>query len=98
MCRKKQTQSALFLLFFPPLGGMAIQAKKLFALLKDNGFEVIPVKTNASFPDSLNWVTKVKGIRTLFTLFLFLIHLHKILPKVDMVYFLTGYIMLGLLA
>ena len=50
--------------FPPPYGGMAIQARKLIALLEQAGFEVNGVRTNSRFPDALNWATRVPGLRT----------------------------------
>ena len=77
--------------FPPPYGGMAIQAQKLVSLLREDGFKVIAVKTNADLPKSLHFISKVKGLRTIVSLFAFLKNLHKTLPQVEVVYFLTGF-------
>ena len=77
--------------FPPPFGGMAIQAQKLVSLLGENGFKVIAVKTNADLPNNLHFLSKVKGLRTIVSLLAFLKNLNKILPQVEVVYFLTGF-------
>jgi glycosyltransferase involved in cell wall biosynthesis len=77
---------------FPsPYGGMAIQAQKLFTLLRNDGFKVIAIKTNADFPKGLLPLSEIKGLRTLIRLLLFLKNLHQALPHVETVYFLTGF-------
>jgi len=75
----------------PPYGGMAIQAEKIATLLRESGFQVITVKTNTDIPKNYNFLSKIKGLRTLVNLFFFLKHLHKTLPHVQAVYFLTGF-------
>jgi len=77
--------------FPPPYGGMAIQAQKLVSLLRESSFKVIVIKTNADLPNSINLLSKIKGLRTILRLFIFLINLHKALPQVEVVYFLTGF-------
>ncbi len=77
--------------FPPPYGGMAIQAEKMVSLLKESGMKAIAIKTNADLPNSLKFVSKVKGLRTVIGLFSFLNNLRKILPQVEIVYFLTGF-------
>lgn len=77
---------------FPiPYGGMAIQAQKLVSLLGENRFKVIAVKTNADLPNSLHFLSKIKGVRTILRLFIFLKNIQKTLPQVEVVYFLTGF-------
>jgi glycosyltransferase involved in cell wall biosynthesis len=71
---------------------MAIQARKLIALLEEADFEVNGVRTNSHFPDSLTWVTRVPGLRTLVNHVLFMRTLHKALKKSDVVYFLSGFV------
>jgi Glycosyltransferase len=78
--------------FPPPYGGMAIQAQKLAFLLREIGFDVVTVRTNADLPAALNFISKIKGIRTILSIFIFLRNLHKTLPRVDVVYFLTGFL------
>lgn len=77
--------------FPPPYGGMAIQATKLVSLLEGSGIRVLTVKTNADLPQSLFFISKVKGLRTAIRLFCFLSDLRKMLPQVEIVYFLTGF-------
>lgn len=77
--------------FPPPYGGMAIQAQKLVSLLAGEGFEVTAVKTNAEMPRSLHFISEVKGLRTIVGLLAFLRNLNKALPKIEVVYFLTGF-------
>lgn len=75
----------------PPYGGMAIQAQKLVFLLRETGFEVVTVSTNADLPAALNFISKIKGIRTILSIFIFLKNLHKAFPQADVIYFLTGF-------
>jgi len=70
---------------------MAIQAQKMVSLLEKAGIKVIAVKTNADLPGGLHFISKVKGLRTIVGLFLFLNNLHKILSEVELVYFLSGF-------
>ena len=75
----------------PPYGGMAIQASKLASLLRDSGFDVITVKTNAQIPTAFHFVEKVKGVRTIFRTLVFLYELNKSLHKSDVVYLMSGF-------
>jgi glycosyltransferase involved in cell wall biosynthesis len=77
--------------FPPPYGGMAIQAEKTVSLLRESGFQVITVKTNAKIPNTFDFLSKIKGLRTLLNIFFFLSNLHNTLPHVQTVYFLTGF-------
>jgi len=70
---------------------MAIQAEKLVSLLREYGFKVITAKTNADLPKCLHFISKVKGLRTIVSVSTFLKDLNKILPQVDVFYFLTGF-------
>lgn len=70
---------------------MAIQARKISLLLRESGFHVFEVETNPEPPKGFRVIAKMKGVRTLLKLFSFLYHLHKVLPHVDVVYFLTGF-------
>ena len=63
----------------------------MVSLLKGSGMSVVAVKTNADLPDSVRFVSEVKGLRTIVRLFCFLNSLHKILPQVEIVYFLTAF-------
>lgn len=77
--------------FPPPMGGMAIQAVKLAALLEGAGYRVLCVRTNTDFPAALAFVQKIPGLRTLVNSLLFLLHLHGAARQADVVYFLTGF-------
>ena len=77
--------------FPPPFGGMAVQAQKMVSLLEESGMKVIVVKTNADFPNGLLLLEKIRGLRTVIRLFLFLKNLHQALHHVETVYFLTGF-------
>lgn len=70
---------------------MAIQAQKIAFLLEESGFEVVSVKTNADVPDNVRFLLKIKVLRTFLRNFFFLYNLHKELPQVEVVYFLTGF-------
>ncbi len=70
---------------------MAIQAKKLIALLEEAGFEVNGVRTNSRFPAALSWAARVPGLRTLVNHLLFMGALHRALKQADVVYFLSGF-------
>ncbi|MCD6292740.1 MAG: glycosyltransferase family 4 protein, partial [Deltaproteobacteria bacterium] len=63
----------------------------MVVILREAGLVVDTLKTNQDFPAALQWIAKIKGVRTVVSISLFLIHLHKILKKVDQVYFLTGF-------
>jgi glycosyltransferase involved in cell wall biosynthesis len=77
--------------FPPPYGGMAIQARKISFLLRESGFDVFEVETSPELPKGFGFIANIRGFRTLLKLFSFLYHLHKILPHVEAVYFLTGF-------
>lgn len=77
--------------FPPPMGGMAIQAVKLAALLEGAGYRVLTVRTNADFPAPLAFIRNIPGLRTLVNSLLFLVHLHGAARQTDVVYFLTGF-------
>jgi glycosyltransferase involved in cell wall biosynthesis len=75
----------------PPDGGMAIQAEKLVSNIRAEGWRVIPVRTNPDLPKSLKIFSDIKGLRTIARVFIFLRNLNRVLPQVDVVYFLTGF-------
>jgi glycosyltransferase involved in cell wall biosynthesis len=75
----------------PPLGGMAIQAGKLRRCLEEEGVTVIPVRTNVTWPKSIEWIGKIPFVRTIANSLLFLTHLGKALRHCDVVYFLSGF-------
>ena len=77
--------------FPPPYGGMAVQARKISSLLRESGFNVFEVETNPELPKGSSFIANIKGFRTLLRLFSFLYHLHRVLPHVELVYFLTGF-------
>jgi glycosyltransferase involved in cell wall biosynthesis len=89
--KKREKSICLISPFPPPYGGMAIQARKISSLLRESGFNVFEVKTNPELPKGPSVIAKIKGFRTLLRLFSFLYHLHKVLPHVEVVYFLTGF-------
>ncbi|WP_175530290.1 glycosyltransferase family 4 protein [Desulfobacula phenolica] len=75
----------------PPLGGMAIQAQKMGRLLKESGYDVVAVKTNADIPPPLAFLSRFKGIRTIATVLFFLKNLNSALNRTSVVYFFTGF-------
>jgi glycosyltransferase involved in cell wall biosynthesis len=77
--------------FPPPYGGMAVQARRMSSLLRESGFDVFEVETNPELPERSSFIANAKGFRTIIRLFSFLYHLHKVLPHVEVVYFLTGF-------
>ena len=70
---------------------MAIQAQKLVSLLGGEGFKVTAVKTNADLPKNFDFISEVKGLRTIVSVLAFLKNLNKALPQIEVVYFLTGF-------
>lgn len=77
--------------FPPPYGGMAIQAKKLFKLLRESGFDVVAVRTNPEMPHFLKVLDRIAGVRTVARSMAFLINLQRALRSANVVYFLTGF-------
>ncbi len=71
----------------PPAGGMAIQAQKLVARLRQEGLAVRVFATNPDFPRPFAWLMHVKGGRTFFRFFLYLYQLRR-LRSVDVVHIL----------
>jgi glycosyltransferase involved in cell wall biosynthesis len=61
--------------FPPPYGGMALQAEKLYKKLAASGIKSFCVKANVSFPRLLNFLEKIKGVRTIVRSMFFLTNL-----------------------
>ena len=59
----------------PPSGGMANQTKQLAGLLQQEGIAVTLIQVNV--PYSPAWVGKMKGVRAIFRLVPYLVHLWK---------------------
>ncbi|MDO3379737.1 glycosyltransferase family 4 protein [Geoalkalibacter halelectricus] len=76
--------------FPPPFGGMAIQAEKVADLLREQGCDVVEVRTNASNGHD-HVFSRVPGVRSIINLVRFLRDLDGALRKTDVVYFLTGF-------
>ena len=76
--------------FPPPFGGMAIQAEKLAALLREQGGQVFAVRTN-SIPGRGGALLRLPGVRSLCNLARFLRELDRALQRSEVVYFLTGF-------
>ena len=66
----------------PPFGGMANQMKQLAQLLRDEGIVVELIQVNS--PYRPQWVGDMKGIRAIFRLFPYLIHLWQSANKVQL--------------
>src|SRR5215471_7417799 len=47
----------------PPYGGMALQARKLEQLLRQDGHPVVFLPSNLPFPDRLRFLDTLRGIR-----------------------------------
>lgn len=77
--------------FPPPYGGMAIQAEMLVSLLRKSGVNVIPVQTNCDFRKTVRFLSKFPFVKTFVNLAVFMSNLHRVLQKVNGVYFLTGF-------
>ena len=77
--------------FPPPYGGMAVQAKKLAALLRESGCVVQEIKTNSNIPPRLLISSRIPVFRSLANIGFFLLNLHKALRKTNVVYLLTGF-------
>jgi glycosyltransferase involved in cell wall biosynthesis len=66
----------------PPFGGMANQMRQLAQLLRDEGVVVELIQVNS--PYRPQWVGRIKGIRAIFRLFPYLIHLWQNANKVQL--------------
>ena len=86
---KKSKSICIVSPFPPPYGGMAIQAEKMMSLLRNDGFRVLPVRTNPSLQPG--FISNMKGLRTFIGVLRFLGNLKMALNQTDIVYFLTGF-------
>jgi glycosyltransferase involved in cell wall biosynthesis len=66
----------------PPFGGMANQMRQLEQLLRDEGVVVELIQVNS--PYRPQWAGRIKGIRAVFRLFPYLIHLWQSANKVQL--------------
>ena len=66
----------------PPFGGMANQMRQLAQLLRNENIIVELIQVNR--PYHPQWVGKIKGIRAVFRLFPYLIHLWKSADKIQL--------------
>jgi len=72
----------------PPAGGMANQAQLLFDYLIEDGKEVYFIRTNESYRPA--WIAKVKIIRSLFRLNLYLYSIWQMAGKVKLFHVLSN--------
>lgn len=66
----------------PPSGGMANQTLQLAALLGADGHQVETIQVNAAYRP--NWVANIKGLRALFRMLPYLLHLWQAAGRVDL--------------
>lgn len=76
----------------PPYGGMAIQAEKLAFNLEQSGIKILKVRTNPIVSGKSEYVSRIRGLRTIINLLYFLNNLDKALRKSEVVYFMTGFL------
>ncbi|SDM84554.1 Glycosyltransferase involved in cell wall bisynthesis [Geoalkalibacter ferrihydriticus] len=69
---------------------MAIQAEKLAALLREQGSEVVEVRTNGASGQG-GAMARIPGVRSIINLARFLRDLDSALRRTDVVYFLSGF-------
>ena len=72
----------------PPSGGMANQTRQLGALLKQEGVSVELVQVNA--PYRPRWVGNIKGLRAIFRLPPYLLHLWRIAGRSDLFHIMAN--------
>jgi glycosyltransferase involved in cell wall biosynthesis len=65
---------------------MALQAKLLERLLKEDGIAVVPFPSNPSFPAMLRWAERIPALRTCVRFFVFLFRLWRQEQRVDTVH------------
>ena len=73
----------------PPYGGMSIQAQKLAARLRSEGFDVTLLAANPIFPDWLRFSERVPGLRTVARTLLYLRSLPSSMAAADVVHHMT---------
>jgi hypothetical protein len=66
----------------PPSGGMANQTRQLARLLAEAGMAVEVVQVNA--PYRPGWIERVRGLRAMFRLLPYLVHLWRCAGRVDL--------------
>ncbi len=72
----------------PPFGGMANQTQQLEKLLRTEGMTVELIQVNAPYRPS--WVGNIKGLRALFRLLPYLIHLWQAANKVQLFHIMAN--------
>lgn len=72
----------------PPAGGMANQTRQLGELLRGEGAEVEVVQVNAPYRPA--WAEKLKGVRALFRLVPYLLHLWRAAGKADLLHVMAN--------
>lgn len=72
----------------PPAGGMANQTRQLGELLRGEGTEVEVVQVNAPYRPA--WAEKLKGVRALFRLVPYLLHLWRAAGKADLLHVMAN--------
>jgi len=72
----------------PPSGGMANQTLQLSKLLASEGATVEIVQVNRAYSPS--WAGKIKGVRALFRLFPYLLHLWNVAGRVDLFHIMAN--------
>jgi phenylacetate-CoA ligase len=73
----------------PPYGGMSLQAQKLAARLRGEGFEVTFLAANPVFPDWLRFSQRVPGLRTMVRTLLYLFALPRGMATTDAIHHMT---------
>ncbi|MDT8364364.1 MAG: glycosyltransferase family 4 protein [Nitrosomonas sp.] len=72
----------------PPSGGMANQTRQLAELLNEAGALVTLIQVNAPYTPS--WIEKIKGIRAIFRLLPYLLHLWRSAKTVDLFHIMAN--------
>ncbi len=72
----------------PPNGGMALQTRQLVRLLGEAGVEVEFVATNPAYRPT--WVGKLQGIRAVFRLLPYLLHVWTLAGRVDVIHLMAN--------
>ena len=72
----------------PPAGGMANQTRQLAELLRAEGAQVEVVQVNAPYRPA--WAERLKGVRALFRLLPYLLHLWRGCGRADVVHVMAN--------
>ena len=72
----------------PPSGGMANQTRQLAQLLQQAGAQVELVQVNA--PYQPRWLGSIKGLRALFRLLPYLLHLWRAAGKAELLHIMAN--------